>query len=496
MLRPLEELTSLGAEMARRANAAGVRLIWRTQVRDSKWTVVRQGKVESSAAATLSGHGAQVITADGYTALASRDDFAPEAAEKLLERVIATATSGRRLGLQAAEPVAFERVTGRDIPVDPRDFEAVDLKRTSERLVELEREISARVPGPSLSVSFRSELDIWRIFREDGSDVFFAMPRCVLGMRATGSGDSGRHGVSATLFSPDPKVPFDDQQVDLFLRRAEQSAQLATVLPDAPAHPAGSFPLVIDYALAKGLAHEAFGHASEADGFRSSILAESGRFKVGESVGPDTLSIIDEPVAGDHAWQPYSANGIRRERAVIVRDGKLEDALSDPWSAASGGVRLTGSGRAESYRSAPQPRMTNIRIESSEPLDAPGRFEDYGPEEVRELLAGAGIFRRHPKVVYLSGYTGGQVNTAGGDFVFQCKAIYDLDERGVTLYKPAIFSGSMFGALQSVREAFGPLVLDAIGYCGKWGQQVPSSGGSHYFLVVEPHESVGLGGRE
>jgi TldD protein len=115
---------------------------------------------------------------------------------------------------------------------------------------------------------------------------------------------------------------------------------------------------------------------------------------------------------------------------------------------------------------------------------------------VRALLAGAGVFRRHSKVVYLSGYTGGQVNTAGGDFVFQCKAIYDLDERGVTLYKPAIFSGSMFGALQSVREAFGPLLLDAVGYCGKWGQQVPSSGGSHYFLVLEPHASVGLGGRE
>ena len=97
-------------------------------------------------------------------------------------------------------------------------------------------------------------------------------------------------------------------------------------------------------------------------------------------------------------------------------------------------------------------------------------------------------------MVYLIRATaGGQVNTAGGDFVFQCKAIYDLDERGVTLYKPAIFSGSMFGALQSVREAFGPLVLDAIGYCGKWGQQVPSSGGSHYFLVLEPHASVGTG---
>ena len=38
------------------------------------------------------------------------------------------------------------------------------------------------------------------------------------------------------------------------------------------------------------------------------------------------------------------------------------------------------------------------------------------------------------------------------------------------------------------------LKLDAIGYCGKWGQSVPSSGGSHYFLVLDPHDDVRLGG--
>mgnify|MGYP000234676090 CR=1 FL=1 len=48
----------------------------------------------------------------------------------------------------------------------------------------------------------------------------------------------------------------------------------------------------------------------------------------------------------------------------------------------------------------------------------------------------------------------------------------------------------MFGALKAVREAFGPLRLDATGYCGKWGQNVPSSGGSHYFLVLEPDPAV------
>jgi len=78
--------------------------------------------------------------------------------------------------------------------------------------------------------------------------------------------------------------------------------------------------------------------------------------------------------------------------------------------------------------------------------------------------------------------------------VFNCQALYTLTRSSIDLYKPAIFAGSMFGALESIREGFGPLKLDAIGYCGKWGQQVPSSGGSHYFLMVEPEPTVRLGG--
>jgi TldD protein len=156
---------------------------------------------------------------------------------------------------------------------------------------------------------------------------------------------------------------------------------------------------------------------------------------------------------------------------------------------------VTGAERAESYRHAPVPRMSNIRIEVEGALPAPGTFEDHGAEQVRDLLAGAGVFRRHPRVVFLSGYSGGQVNTATGDFVFNCKALYALSEDGVALHRPAIFSGSMFGALQSIREAFGPLLLDALGTCGKWGQSVPSSGGSHWFLVLDPHPDVRIGGK-
>jgi TldD protein len=81
-------------------------------------------------------------------------------------------------------------------------------------------------------------------------------------------------------------------------------------------------------------------------------------------------------------------------------------------------------------------------------------------------------------VVYLSGYSGGQVNTASGDFVFNCKALYTLSLEGIALYRPAIFSGSMFGALQSIREAFGPLLLDALGPAASGGRASPPREGA------------------
>lgn len=494
LVAELETLTGLSEEMTRRARLRGAFLVWRSQARRVSSVVLKSGRIEDVATSTGSGHGVHAMTEDGRTALGSRDDFLPEPALALLDRTIAAASKSASLGVAPSFPSPLVPVQARMVPDGLDAFDRIDLAAASRRLQDLERELAGRVPGVKLSLSYQTDLDAWRVVRSDGTDVVFAMPRCVLHVAASSSGDA-RHTVSASVASPNPALLDDPATIARFLKRAEAAARLAAVLPDAPSHPAGSFPLVIDYALAKGLAHEAFGHASEADGFRSSILARNGRFRAGDTVGASHVSIIDEPRSGDHAWQPYSASGGKRERATIVDHGVLTDALTDPWSLAETGCRLTNADRAESFRAAPLPRMSNIRIEVDAPLPAPGPFEDYGPTDVRGLLAGAGVFSRHPRVVFLSGYSGGQVNPATGDFVFNCKAIYVLSPSGVALHKPAIFSGSMFGALGAIREAFGPLVLDAIGTCGKWGQNVPSSGGSHYFVALDPDDGVRLGGR-
>jgi TldD protein len=495
VLHDLETLQGWGAALTDRAKGKGALLIARAQARSVSRVVVSQGRIEGTASIRSTGCGLQLVDDRGRSVAGSRDDLEAEPALDLLHRLVEAAAAATRLGLERGSWPAVPRARARSVPEGLSAFERIDLSSVGRELLALEREIGAAVPGTTVQISYRAELDAWRVFRSDGTDVLFAVPRCTLAARLTGRCAGERHAVSAAVFSTDPGLAADAASRALFLRRAVGAGRLALALPDAPTHPPGSFPLVIDYALAKGLAHEAFGHAAEADGFRSSILARDGRYRTGDTVGADHVSIVDEPVEGDHAWQPFSANGLPRERAVIVEHGRLLDALSDPWSAAAAGVRLTGAERAESFRHVPQPRMTNIRIEVDRPLPVHGTFEDHGPLEVRDLLERSGVLDRHPRVTYLSGYAGGQVNPASGDFVFQCKAIYALDHRGATLHRPAIFSGSMFGALGSIREAYGPLQLDAIGTCGKWGQSVPSSGGSHYFLVLEPHERVRLGGR-
>ncbi|HEX4823735.1 MAG TPA: metallopeptidase TldD-related protein [Candidatus Polarisedimenticolaceae bacterium] len=490
----LEAQTDLAKALIARAQARGAFLIWRAQATRAARLLVRSGRVEEAVVAQGSGHGVHAVLDDGRSAFGSRDDFGPEPSAALLDATIDAASSGGALGVAGGSFAPDAPSTARDLPAGIAAFDALDLDAASARLVALERELTSDLPGVTTTLAFQAVLEVWRILRSDGADVLFAVPRCVLRASLSSSGDA-RHTVGASLADPSPRMFDDPAAVATFLARARAAGSLAAALPDAPTHPAGSFPLVIDYALAKGLAHEAFGHASEADGFRSSVLARDGRFRSGDTVGPAHVSVIDEPVQGDFAWQPYSATGSPRRRATIVDHGRLRDALTDAWSARGAGTALTGADRAESFRSAPLPRMSNIRIELDDPLPAPGAFEDYSAERVRDLLGDAGIFSRHRRVAFLSGYGGGQVNPPTGDFVFNCKAIYALGPDEVVLHKPAIFSGSMFGALGAVREGFGPLKLDAIGSCGKWGQSVPSSGGSHYFLVLDPDPGVRLGGR-
>ena len=138
--------------------------------------------------------------------------------------------------------------------------------------------------------------------------------------------------------------------------------------------------------------------------------------------------------------------------------------------------------------------MSNIRLVLSRfaALDVP--HESLEPADLAERLAAAGLLDGAGPTLYLAGWRGGQVSPLQGDFVFNCAASYDLSDKGAAPRQPAVFSGKSLSALNSIVGALGDLVLDEPGQCIKGSQAVPTSGGSHAFVVLEPHPEVTVAG--
>ncbi len=457
--------------------------------------VVNNGRTERVMTEESRGLGVQVFTAEGYSGFASGDNPSGEMGRELVGKAAQLAELSKRFGGEKNQEV-FSAPQSVANPVSPERYSFDHLGiEALEHLVQGEnRYILEQFTGVSVQTSYRQLEEEWSIVRTGGSEAFFVMPRAVLAHTLTARSPDGKCVTTRSAYGgADMGLLLERRNLEEGRARTLKMAQLASDLLTAPRAPGGHFKLVIDYALAKGLAHEAFGHAVETDSVKTSILGEGGKLKLGLEVADPQVSIVDGPLPGDWAYQPVSANAIPRQTVRIVDKGRLASGLGDLFSAASAGVPLSGAGRAESYAHIPLPRMTNIRIETENPIPLAKAWYEISPAELYRVLVDNGLAEEKEDIYYLAGYKGGQVNTQFGDFVFNCSAVYKLGENPV-LCQPGIFAGKTLSALKAITTGIGPMVTDALGTCGKWGQGVSSSGGSHAFLVLRADPDITLGG--
>jgi TldD protein len=489
----VERFDGAAAVVLDEARRLGLYAIARFQDVEDRTLVVDDGAVERAVSRRTAGVGVQVVTSEGWSGFAASDDASAESTRRLVARAGALARASGALDPEANREVFDLRGDGRRIvPRRALELGAVPLADQTRALCEANRALNDAAAGFAVRSAHVVVDDEWRVVRTDGTDVSFALPRAYVRHDLTVRSSEGRTTLGATLSGADSRVLLDPENVATLDRRARASLRRARAVLEAPRVRSGSYKLAIDHALAKGLAHEAFGHACETDVAEISILATDGRLRLGEEVGPRNVSIVDGPIAGDYADQPISANGLERQTVHIIRDGVLESGLGDLFSARRAGSRVTGACRAGSYRQRPTPRMTNIRMVVSDPLALHMEPEDLEPEDVAAALRSAGLVEPGEPVLYLSGYRGGQAHPKNGDFMFACSGTYDLTD-GVAPRRPATFSGQSLSALRSVAAALGDLRLDAMGACGKNGQFVPSSGGSHAVVVLEANPRVTVG---
>ncbi len=389
---------SIAATLLEGARRLGVYAIVREQEKRVLSITVQNGRIEEIGSAHSGGAGFHLFAQDGRSAFGCSDGFGPEEALEVLRSTAAAAAAAGALGDEGDRAIFSAAPLVLHLPDERAGrFDDVSLERLKDEALASHEQVRALASGIKVQTGVTVQREDWRISRSDGTAASWSVPRFVLNHAVTAEGAGGSLTLRTHLFSPDYDALSREGPSRLLAARSRAVTDRALGLRTAGRYPAGSYPILIDYALAKGLAHEAFGHAAEADSFRSSVLARDGRFRSGERVGRDGVSVIDEPVRGDHAYQPIGANGFRRERVEIVKSGVLHEALADLFSAGPGGVPVKGAERAESYRSTPIPRMSNIRIEmaSADPLPRP--FEEMTPGRRARPRRGGGTLRAAPE---------------------------------------------------------------------------------------------------
>src|SRR5438874_8245080 len=234
----------------------------------------------------------------------------------------------------------------------------------------------------------------------------------------------------------------------------EAARQAVATLGAVPA-PSGPQTVVLAPGWSGILLHEAVGHGLEADFIRKGTSLFAG--KLGEKVASELVTVIDDgTVAGGRGSINVDDEGVPAERKVLIEDGVLKGYLYDHLNAKLTGQRSTGSGRRQSFRYAPLPRMTNTYL-------APG---DQTPEEIVGGVA---------KGLYCRQFGGGQVDISNGNFVFEISEAYLIEKGEITKpVKGAMLIGVGSVAFKNVSAVGSDVSLaPGLGTCGKDGQAVP-----------------------
>jgi TldD protein len=245
----------------------------------------------------------------------------------------------------------------------------------------------------------------------------------------------------------------------------------------AKAAPAGKYPALCENLLTGVLAHESFGHMTEGDFIASK--ASPLHNKIGEKLGTDKVSIIDEGILSTNEdlngmYLPYDDQGIETKKVILMENGILKSFLHTRTTARLLDSKSTGNARAVNFAYPPIPRMKNTYF-------MPG---DLTEEEALEDL-GTGIFAIQS--------AGGQVEL-DGSFVFLASRGYWI-ENGEKKYplKDVTLSGNILDLLKNVKGATKDLEIFSgyFGGCGKDGQfPLPVGLGGPKLLV----DSVQFGG--
>ncbi len=395
------------------------------------------------------GVGIRVLKGD-QTGFSFTEEVTPEAM-KLAAGTAATIADGSR----QVEPVALQLHEHPNYYPIETPWETVGIDQKIPYLQSINDKMFARDPRIlKSSIRFADYTSYILFANSEGRITYDYQPMTSIYAFATAEENGKREENYSVLAGRQGIEFFTPANIDMLANEAVSK----TVELFKAVKPAGGEMEVVLAAGSSGiLLHEAIGHGMEADFNRKEVSIFSD--KINKPVAENFVTIVDdgrdENVRGSIN---IDDEGNDSERTYLVEDGILRSYLHDRISANYYKVKPTGSGRRESFRFAPIPRMRNTYM-----LPGPHKKEE--------------IVRSVKKGIYAESFTNGQVFIGAGDFTFYVKSGYLIEDGKITSpIKDINIIGNGPRVLKDIVMVADDFKLDGGSWtCGKDGQGVPVS---------------------
>ncbi|MBI2953301.1 MAG: TldD/PmbA family protein [Chloroflexi bacterium] len=261
-------------------------------------------------------------------------------------------------------------------------------------------------------------------------------------------------------------------------------------------------PVILAPQVAGVLAHEVFGHTSEADIICENRRSKTAQFTLKSRIGAQvsdhaSFAMVDSGSAnlmfGDRGIKygfgslVFDEQGCEAKETRIIDKGIQINVLNDRYTFNEiidglkdeivTGMRehgLTGNTRREKYDMPPQVRMSNTFILPDE----------KGPGSLAEMAA---MIPKNKRGVYVKSCAGGWVNPDGGEFMVNGNLCY-LIENGIITDKPikdVRITGNVAKFVDAIKAIGNANTMHHTftGYCGKNDQWVPVEGGGPLLYI-------------
>jgi len=220
--------------------------------------------------------------------------------------------------------------------------------------------------------------------------------------------------------------------------------------------------IVLDPEVVGLLAHEAIGHPCEADAklVNATVLKKKGIILTKNK----DVTIVDDPTSNGFGHMVYDDEGIRANKTTLIKNGVVNDYMTNIETATIENEKSNGSARAESFSSMPIVRMSNT-------------FFLPGKDKHKDMLTDFSGY-------YLKGFAGGMVDPSIGTFMFGIKQAIKYDKGNIIgTFKQASISGNILTYLNNITKIGNIQHLEGSGFCGKANQTAYVGDGGPFLKI-------------